>query len=414
MMTHRSNYNDDHPGSLASHHYARQTAGTASMNTPPKILPVPPMTRRATTSTTWAFSSSSSSSLHSTQSPSGSPCRSPRRRLLRPGDTTRKCAADNVATDGRVDDFGSLARLSLQYRDRCLLLDQGHPYHQATGGMLERFLISLEALQVPITAQQGNAMTMPCFTKKLPEPVNDADRKPAAKKTLFTPKDHLSCSNQKASPLPVPVPPRRQLKGDPLSDASDLQLLADPEEVRQQQAILDAIAQERSLSQAEQCATTVPPSAAVSTSSRGSAAAAPRRRQQAPQPPRSPHQGSSRCRKSAASKGPSSSLSAMVDDQVASLGNGKKIRLKGTKHAYKSILRGQATIVQCPCCHIMLQISSTAKNLYCTACQQVSPIDTTASSSRMGQQHPGLDNEIARALQRQEVHVSQTAKQAKS
>jgi hypothetical protein len=100
-----------------------------------------------------------------------------------------------------------------------------------------------------------------------------------------------------------------------------------------------------------------------------------------------------------------------LDDKVVNYGNGKKVRVKGTKHAWKAVADGKAMLVQCPQCSCVLQVGSTAKLLYCTPCQHVSRIETcqlnpTAISD---QDH----HQIARIVQEQEMNVAHARKLAK-
>jgi ribosomal protein L37AE/L43A len=66
-------------------------------------------------------------------------------------------------------------------------------------------------------------------------------------------------------------------------------------------------------------------------------------------------------------------LPSEEDDLVRAYGS-QSLRIKGTNHTWKEIEQGQATLVQCPSCSTILQVSRKAKLLYCTKCQEVSPI----------------------------------------
>lgn len=473
--------NDDHPGSLASQEYLAAVSQSRVIGKKTKQhprIPLSPM-RSETTSATWTHSSCSSRSLYSDQHhcpPSPTPGN---RRRSRPDAATLVCNSSRYTRADSVvaDDFGSLSRLSRRYRDGCLLMDEGqcqnddnqyisNSLHRINSSTLERFLISLETLRevpvFPASATTNNKIALLPKRNWRHEPISDADRKPAAKKKSPT---------QQSPPPPLApylsmAPPRRQLKGDPLYTEQEIcrrhshanaapscastrpsssedqtvwsSTMTQPtaEQVQRQQAILDAIEHERRLAQVQGVTPVVPLSSGSSSRKPATAASAAARR-----PPQDPNTAVSlttaprgtanaprrtsyanRTASTAAGttqKNPSSATMSMVDDRVADLGNGKKIRLKGTKHAYKSILQGQATIVQCPCCRIMLQISATAKNLYCTSCQQVSPIglenDGHAGAAGGPNCHSSnLDQRIAHALQRQEIHVSQTVKHAKA
>ena len=486
--------NDDHPGSLASQEYNRDGAGVAA-TTPSSAgvyrrmigkktkqhprIPLSPI-RREITSATWTHSSCSSRSLYSDQhhfhpSPTGS------RRRTRPDTANPVCSSSSSSSSSRytraniiADDFGSLSRLSLRYRDGCLSMDEGQRQNGPVAGddkssysvrihpsTLERFLISLETLRdvplIPVSgtvsppsAAANNKISLLPKRSRRHEPLSDADRKPAAKKTSPT---HQSMPPLSPYRLPVAPPASRQLKEDPLhteqgvrrrnshaniapcpstkasSPSSEDQVWSvttiqpTPEEVLRQQAILDAIQRERRLAEVQGVRPVVPLPSRSSPPRQPAARSSPQDTNAAVS---ANSQRRASCNRGTAKKNPASSPStmSMVDDRVANLGNGKKLRLKGTKHAYKSILQGQATIVQCPCCHIMLQISATAKNLYCTGCHQVSPIllDDSSLGAAGGGTTGGptnchsseLDHRIAHALQRQEIHVSQTVKHAKA
>jgi hypothetical protein len=99
-------------------------------------------------------------------------------------------------------------------------------------------------------------------------------------------------------------------------------------------------------------------------------------------------------------------------DRVSRLPSGKKVRIKGTLDTYKAIAAGNAALVQCPCCQTVLQVVSTAKNMLCPTCNQVSSMAlvnkiTGANSSTKA------DNVIARGLQQSEVDVAFARERAK-
>jgi hypothetical protein len=95
-------------------------------------------------------------------------------------------------------------------------------------------------------------------------------------------------------------------------------------------------------------------------------------------------------------------------DRVVRMGH-QDLRVKGTKHCYDAISNGEATIVQCSSCQSILQVSSTAKLLFCVHCQQVTPMDVAknVSGGRIG----ATDASIAKTMQMQEVGVASVRKQ---
>mmetsp|Transcript_43740 Transcript_43740/g.106065 ORF Transcript_43740/g.106065 Transcript_43740/m.106065 type:complete len:512 (+) Transcript_43740:64-1599(+) len=119
-------------------------------------------------------------------------------------------------------------------------------------------------------------------------------------------------------------------------------------------------------------------------------------------------------------KGPSTSSSSasllrrqhQTDDQVVKVGN-RNLKVKGTEKTFEAIAHGEAIVVQCPTCAAILQVSSTAKLLYCVICKNVTPVnlarDQTVvdpSSSTEGVDASALDSRIARTLQDQEMDVA--------
>ena len=100
----------------------------------------------------------------------------------------------------------------------------------------------------------------------------------------------------------------------------------------------------------------------------------------------------------------------LTEDKVARLKNGKKVLVKGTRHTYESIVQGQATLVQCPFCKTILQIGPTAKMLYCTMCEHLSPIHRVSTRDDAdGISIMQVDDHYASAFQRQEVNVPRAA-----
>jgi hypothetical protein len=104
---------------------------------------------------------------------------------------------------------------------------------------------------------------------------------------------------------------------------------------------------------------------------------------------------------------------ASSQDHVTRLGNGKNLRVKGTKHAYMSISRGTAIIVTCPCCQTVLQVDASTKLLYCTRCEHVSPIELATSPKNHGDKGGLYDYQIAGSVQQQEIEVACARKMSK-
>jgi hypothetical protein len=104
---------------------------------------------------------------------------------------------------------------------------------------------------------------------------------------------------------------------------------------------------------------------------------------------------------------PSDKVIASCQDRVMRLGNGKTLKVKGTTHAYMSIARGTAIIVTCPCCQTVLQVDASTKLLFCTRCQQVSPIELATANTNNCNHGNGLaDAQIAGSVQQQEIDVA--------
>jgi hypothetical protein len=110
---------------------------------------------------------------------------------------------------------------------------------------------------------------------------------------------------------------------------------------------------------------------------------------------------------------PSDKVIASIQDRVTRLNNGKKLRVKGTHHAYMSIDKGTAIIATCPCCQTVLQVDASAKLLYCTRCQTVSPIELATSSTSNVINVALHDHQIAGYVQQQEIDVACARKMAK-
>lgn len=89
---------------------------------------------------------------------------------------------------------------------------------------------------------------------------------------------------------------------------------------------------------------------------------------------------------------------------------GKRVQVRGTNHTWKSIAKGKATLVQCPVCSTILQVGSQAKLLFCTKCNEVSPVSRHINSS-MDYRADGL---IAVVVQQQEVDVAFAMKMARN
>ena len=101
-----------------------------------------------------------------------------------------------------------------------------------------------------------------------------------------------------------------------------------------------------------------------------------------------------------------------TDDQVVKVGR-RNLRVRGTEKTFEAIAHGKAIIVQCPTCGAILQVSSTAKLLYCVICTNVTPLNLARdqavvdpSSSTDGVDTSALDSRIARTLQDQEMDIA--------
>ena len=131
----------------------------------------------------------------------------------------------------------------------------------------------------------------------------------------------------------------------------------------------------------------------------------------------------------------------LSNDTTVELYGGKTVRVRGTKHTWRDIARGRATIVQCPACSAVLQIGAKVKLLYCSQCGEISPLDRTVQPpstvpatntgcpNRHNSSHPSsrtrpgavpssgpsslsanrrgmTDNDIAQVVQQQEMDVA--------
>jgi hypothetical protein len=93
-----------------------------------------------------------------------------------------------------------------------------------------------------------------------------------------------------------------------------------------------------------------------------------------------------------------------TSDSSTTLSNGKKLRLKGTKHTLKAISKGTAILVSCAGCQALLQVPSSCTAVYCYGCDAVTPMDLArAMSDSHCEQN---DSEIAIALQQQELDLA--------
>lgn len=110
-------------------------------------------------------------------------------------------------------------------------------------------------------------------------------------------------------------------------------------------------------------------------------------------------------------------------DKVVKVGQ-RKLRVKGTKNTFDAIAHGKAIILQCPACTTILQVSETAKLLYCSICQNVTPVHlakdqslvdpSQTSASAQVVSTSSLDSQIARTLQEQEMDIACARKLASS
>jgi hypothetical protein len=92
------------------------------------------------------------------------------------------------------------------------------------------------------------------------------------------------------------------------------------------------------------------------------------------------------------------------EDSLVDVYGEKSLRIKGTRHTWKEIELGRAIIVQCPCCSTFLQVSRKATLLFCTKCEEISPIVIHQGKSTSD------DSRIARVVQHQESQVAYSRK----
>jgi LSD1 subclass zinc finger protein len=129
----------------------------------------------------------------------------------------------------------------------------------------------------------------------------------------------------------------------------------------------------------------------------------------------------------------------ITKDQVILVGSKTALRVRSPGHTYDAIARGTAILVQCAACKAVLQIDSSAKLLYCSLCQNVTPVDlareqqtivtnpgmrmapsvgasTEVASSSRHNDRPSdifrMDSSIAHAMQNQEMDVAYARKLA--
>jgi hypothetical protein len=93
-----------------------------------------------------------------------------------------------------------------------------------------------------------------------------------------------------------------------------------------------------------------------------------------------------------------------TSDSSTTLSNGKKLRLKGTKHTLKAISKGTAILVSCAGCQALLQVPSSCTAVYCYGCDAVTPMDLARAMSDSHCEQK--DSEIAIALQQQELDLA--------
>ena len=110
----------------------------------------------------------------------------------------------------------------------------------------------------------------------------------------------------------------------------------------------------------------------------------------------------------------------VVEDQSFQVGN-KNLRVKGTSKTYDAIAKGNAIIVQCASCKAIMQVGATAKLLYCSLCQNVTPVklaqeQLVVDPHQQGQNYDPqeLDARISRTIQNQEKDVALARKLAKT
>lgn len=423
-----------HDGCNSNHRSSytkRTTALSQFVQVTPPAKPSPPL--RRTTSATLALSSACS---YHTKSPSSSSSPSSCRNNWR-WDGSLNDDDDIDHEEEEHDNLEMLMIRSFRYRERCLLLER----------RLCQRALEMQYLHSQVAGQEiGRVLSLETYmSRRHPSPLQD---RPLPPSLPMTPKkkppqqastklrlsdaarkhELLSEADQKqrlhpALPQSIACSPFAIAPGPPVkrNEQSCNEVLGfDPEEVQRQRAILQDIRQRnRSSSTSNTPSQFViakkPPKPMDTTPQSPGRAAAP----VGIHPPGSPPQvnpGTERL-----SSSPSRMDRRTTEDWVTCLSNGKTVWVKGTRHTYKSIIMGRATLVQCPACHTVLQISDTAKLVYCTACQEVSPFDAGDASANSSP-NPSASNaaarmqwdgHIARALQRQEINVGRTMNQAK-
>jgi hypothetical protein len=108
-----------------------------------------------------------------------------------------------------------------------------------------------------------------------------------------------------------------------------------------------------------------------------------------------------------------------MEDRHFQVGN-KSLRVQGTRKAYDAIANGKAIIVQCATCKAILQIAASAKLLYCSLCENVTPVHLAREQQVMDPNGNStvslfdLDARISRTIQNQEEDVACARKLAKA
>jgi LSD1 subclass zinc finger protein len=90
----------------------------------------------------------------------------------------------------------------------------------------------------------------------------------------------------------------------------------------------------------------------------------------------------------------------VYNDIVTHVG-GKRVRVKGLKQAHVAMAKGCATIVGCPACGTILQVPNGTKNLFCTLCESITPMEVAIASLPIH-----MDERIAQNMQKQEVYIA--------
>jgi hypothetical protein len=114
----------------------------------------------------------------------------------------------------------------------------------------------------------------------------------------------------------------------------------------------------------------------------------------------------------------------VVEDQSFQVGN-KNLRVRGTNKTYDDIANGNAIIAQCASCKAIMQVGATAKLLYCSICEFVTPVKLAQEQQVMdprgvdghalsNDRQQALDACISRTIQSQEKDVALARKLAKT